>query len=284
MIIDNYEVVHFHLWNPYDSFSKQSRNEKAEARIVMCNNKCNCNLYKVGQCTMRGVFIEHCPYGKCRTIEGFSRRSNKFSEFIRNIKEQYKNVGSLSQPVEKMVVIGEYIYLPYQFINFEIELPFIEKGGFFNKGNRFMILSNFTVDVIKKIVTDRKYAMTGGEIKDYQVKVVPLFIKHLSEIFPDLYKELCNIYEPAISILEKYSFIGRKAYLKTTNKNFVIKNKGKNDEWFWDGEKVICKYINLLCSPLDDYENANIYITPNDKSVITITDDAQVLDNTIFVD
>lgn len=284
MTINNYEVVHFHLWNPCDSFFKQSKNEKAEARIVMCNNKGNCNLYKVGQCTMRGVFIERCPYGKCRTIEGFSRRANKFSEWIRNTKERYKSIGSLSQPVEKMVIIGEYIYLPYQFINFEIELPFIEKGGFFNKGNRFMLLSNFTVDVIKKIVTDRKYAMMGGEIKDYQVKVVPLFIKHLSEIFPDLYKELCNIYEPAISILEKYSFVGRKAYLKTTNKNFVIKNKGGNDEWFWDGENITCKYFNGLFNPLDKFENVVVIIKPNDLSVIKIIDDAQVNDNTVFID
>lgn len=284
MTINNYEVVHFHVFDPSNSLFKQSKNERACAYIISCNNKDNCDLYKVGQCTRAGSFIEQCPYGKNNRIDGYSRRASNFYSWIKNIKEQYKDVESLITPSKKMCKIGEYIYLPYSFINYESKLPFLGVSSFLSNGNRFLSIKDFNIGNIIEIVNHRPQAMMGGEIKDYQKEEVPKFIKHLSEKFPELYDKLSEVCERAKEILKEYSYIGRSAYLKTTNPNFAIKNKGKTDEWFWNGDNITCKYFNGLFNPIEKFESVVVTVKPNDLSVIKIIDNAQVNDNTVFVD
>lgn len=282
---NEFELIHFHVFDPSrPTLFKQSKNEKAEAFFVYCENKDNCGLYKRGECIRRNSFKWKCVYGRNEQHEGFSRRSNNFRKWISDIKEKYKDTGTLKQTTEKMVEIGDYIYLPYSRVNWDESIPFVECGGVWRDGLPFILKNNFTVENIEKMIKYRPYAMMGGEITDYQQKTIPIFLQHLSELFPEIFKELTEKSEVARNKIAQYSPVGRTAFLKTTNPNFYVKDKGRSDAWFWDGEKLTCNYLNGLFNPVKDFESTLVTVIPNDKTKIVITDAQQVNSNTIFFD
>lgn len=145
-----------------------------------------------------------------------------------------------------------------------------------------MILKeNFTVETIISLIKFRPRAMMGGEILSYQKEEVPLFVKHLSEVMPNLYAKLVKQFPEVSTLVEKYSYIGRKAYLHTIRKGVEITKK--NEKWLWDGEYLTTDNYHLVFS-IAPYSEINIRLKPKPDAVITITDDSQVSEKTKFQD
>ena len=199
-----------------------------------------------------------------------------------------KKYSQLKYPPQKLGLIGDEIVFPYPYIriiqseNGDIKLS--DPG--FGSSLAFIKKENFTVELIKRICGFRPHAMMGGVITDYQKKIVPLFLSHLKEVWFDKYEELGK---ENSELLKEVSYIGRSALLKTINPSDVYYKSSSypqfNAKWYWDGESLNYSsgYVSSF-NIIKDYEVATIKIIPSDKSVITISNNEQVSEETVFID
>ncbi len=190
-----YKVIHMHIFDSAKSIFNNMKNQKASCHTIeCCIKKEKCDLHKKGQCVYRQVLRGGCPYGKRLEEHGFTRRAQKYGQWIRDKKEQYKDVGSLDAPEsDKMCFIGDYVYLPYSHITMNTAVPFKTHSHVFVRGNSFLKKEDWTPETIESIVNFRPMAMMGVEITRYQKEVVPTFLLQLREEDPDMYQQLIKI-------------------------------------------------------------------------------------------
>lgn len=279
-----YKIVHANLYRPDKSIFKSSGKDKAECSILKCNNSENCGLYARGECAFLAFLSwSKCPYGLFRKETGYTKRANAYYSWVTKREEEYKDVrGKLKGHTDMLAVIGDYVFLPYPHMDMNESIPFLAQGGAFRHGNNFFPKEHFTVENIIKICNFHPQAMFGGEITSYQKEVVPKFIKHLSEIIPELFADLCKEYEPAQEIADRYSYVGRKALLSTLMPDvgeFVDIHGG---HWKWDGEYLTSynSHASFLLIERINIEEMRIKPKPNCK--VEITDNNQVTEFTKF--
>ena len=278
-----YKVIYAYVFDAARSLFKSSRNDKAKCTVIRCCNFDNCGLYKRGECAwIGGIGYHRCPYGKYNQETGFTKRAKSYSKWIREKKEKYKDVPKgLGSHSKVMAVVGDYLFLPYSFMTLNKSIPFLAHSSLFSGGNCFLPKTSFTIKNIINMCEYSPQALMGGEITSYQQEQIPKFIKHLSEQMPDLFEELCKEYPRAQEEVEKYSYIGRKALLKTLVPNvgeFVDIHKGN---WRWDGKYLISK--NSKASFMLVNKFSEIRLVPDEESVVEITDDSQVGEDTVFM-
>lgn len=278
--------------NPSKSLFKSSdKNARPALITIECSSKDNCDYYKRGQCRLLDMF-SNCSFGTYRRSEGPTRRSKSFSKFIEDsnkfVIEKTANLKKLERPSDKMGIINDTVFLPYSGLGSEgymgQEIPLLTKNGFLSSSPNTMKLSEFTkIENIVKIINHSPQAIFGGEITSYQKEQVPKFIKHLKEIFPDLYAELILKHPELSSIFEaSRSDIGRVAKLSTLKPNvgkFVDIHKG---EWTWDGEFL--SSVNSKASFMLVKEFSLMQIKPMPDAEVKVTSDDQVTSETVFKD
>jgi len=281
------KVINAHIYDPKNSFFKSSANEKSACTITSCSFEGECPLLKQGKCIHLGVF-DRCKFGMQRKEVGFTKRAAKYHQWISEKREKYSEIlGAVKSAPKKMVVIGDFIYLPYPHLNMNKLVPFEKHGHAFVSGDTFLSINAWNIGTIKEIISFRPQAMMGGEIISYQKETIPSFVQHLREEFPELYNQLEGEV-PSVSEL-KVNYVGRKAYLKTCKPNSTfIKSPDKpsiRQEWFWDDEKLTSPSI-MTFKPFEGHiESSETVVIPSDKTTIQITDNSQVKEGeTIFVD
>jgi len=280
------KVIYAHVYNPRESLFKGNRNDKAQLFTVSCSNSENCGLFKRGECCRIGTFGSRCPYGTNGHKNGYTPKARAFSQWILDNKAKYSYLTkpSLTSPKKIMTVIDGYVYLPYPHMNLNDKVPFLEKGSLFNHGSDFIKTDDFTIENIVKICSYRPQALMGGEIKSYQDESVPLFLLHLREQFKELYEQLVETYPRAAEILSKHTNVGRKARLGSLTPNVGTFNETSSSKveahWVWDGEYLTS--VDKKTSFLIVYNFSEIRIKPSLDAVVTITDEAQVNESTIF--
>lgn len=281
--MENYRIIHAHIFKPHNAMFKEGRKERAEAQIVSCCNEGNCDLLNRGECSIVAVLGSHrCPYGKYNKYSGFTRKASKYSQWIREQEEKYEGIGCLKSHSHVMGFVGDYVFLPYRWMTMCEEVPFLKKEGFMTSGNCFLKNEDFTIENIIKLVHFRPHAMMGGEIKDYQKEDIPKFLKHLSEKSPDMFKKLIDADEYSRQRLGDFSNIGRKAILETLNPNVGEFKDIHGGLWKWDGESLISDNSHASFMLVNKF--SKLSIIPEPKQEVKITDEGQVNSDTIFVD
>lgn len=286
--------IHFHCYNPAGkNLFKASANDRAKIIVISCSNSENCQLFKAGKCSLAPVFGGcRCPYGKYHSEEGPTKRSAKVSSWCSNHRKTYEGVGYMRDPVKKMAIVGEHIFLPYAHMNLNEAVPFLEKGHIFSSGSSFMKMPDFTVETILKIVNFHPQAFFGGEIATYQTEEIPKFLTHLREIFPNLFAQLVEKIPGILKAynLEVISHVGRKALLKTILP-CIFTTKGSRDgeykvTWKWDGNLLKTSSNHVYNSTWGDVKAAAVetMLTPADDATIIIENENQFGPNTILVD
>jgi hypothetical protein len=89
-----------------------------------------------------------------------------------------------------MQIIGDYVWLPYNYLDCNEALRGLLKSSFVH-------VNDFNLDLVEKIVRGNAYPWfhwTNTPIADYQEKSVPMFLKHLGDVFPDLYDQYAQKY------------------------------------------------------------------------------------------
>ncbi|MFC0903678.1 hypothetical protein ACFHWD_03115 [Clostridium sp. MT-14] len=263
------------------------REKPLEASIIKCDKYDKCSYYKNNQCfNVRSFGSGYCKHGKIDNVQGYTSRAKKYYDF-KNKWQNHESYGKLNYPSNKLGIIDNEVVLPYTYIEiieskdgeFDIKVPY------FSSSVSFIEYGKFDIKLIKRICDFQPQAMMGGQITDYQKKIVPLFLAHLREILPERFNEFKNKYPDYI---QEINYIGRKALLKTIKPSTVYYKSRSypefNEEWYWDGEILIYKkgYIPKF-NIIKGYDIVEIKIIPSDKAVITISDNNQVAKDTIFV-
>lgn len=266
-------IVHANVYDPSrPSLFRASKNEKAECQTIECSDPERCDLHKNGMCACRSSVSYYCPYGLWHVETGYTRRANRFREWVRARMQKYDGVAFLDIPSVKLAVVGDFIYLPYPHMNNMKEL--FEKGCFVPK-------EKFTVDKVLELCRLRPQAMFGGEIKSYQKDVVPSFVVHLREKMHGFYEELCKRDSSIAERLKSYSNVGREALLSTVKPNVGVLTGIHGDEWAWDGE-----YLTMTGKQAGFalVKHSEVRIRPVDGAVVKVCSEDQTDDKTVFID
>ncbi len=280
------EIINVDLYGGKSIFG--GKETPLEASIVYCDRYETCSYFKNNQClNVRAPFSNRCKYGKVNNVRGYTSRAAKHYEFKREW-ENHEKYNKLNYPSRKLGLIGDIVVFPYPHVRIKENEGgnLIVDGPGFGSDISFISYEKFTIDIINKLCTFRPQAMMGGEITRYQKEIIPLFLAHLKEILPDKYSELTEKYK---TITNEINYVGRKALLKTINPSTVRYESRQypqlNELWDWDGETLTRKsgYVSSF-NITKDYEIQEIKIKPSDKSIVKISSNEQVTENTIFLD
>jgi len=282
--MNEHKIIHVHVYDPRNSIFKGSKSDKAEAHYYSCSASDKCDAYAGGRCVMIGkIFGGRCPYGRKNVTTGFTSRARKYHEWMSDVKEKYKEQLWALKSVDKTAIkIGEGFMLPYSFMDMNKKVPFLSHGGGFSTGTPFIKTEDLTTEVLLSIVTFKPQAMMGGEIKDYQLKIVPKFVKDIHDKYPDLFQTLVSVYPEASDLCENYDYTGRKALLSSINPDchVVISKKA----WHWDGEFITATDKDYMIFAPVKWDECLLKFKPKSDESITITSNDQVNENTVFVD
>jgi len=284
-----HKPIHAWVWSPYDRhLFKPKASDPAECTVFYCQIPESCPLLKEGQCIHKQIFGSRCPYGYVRKEAGPTKRSKKCFEWIKQKKELHAAIlGKIKgSPPYRMVEIGEYVYLPYSHADLNKDVPFLRHNLYLTVGSPYVKREAFTIEVIKSMVSFRPQALMGGEIRDYQTKIVPKFVDDLRECYPQLYYQLVDAL-PQYALKER-NFVGRKALLFTVLPSNVDMG---GDVWKWDGASLeLNDPKKLLFSHIENRNGSNaiksisIKVVPNEDAVTKILRNDQVSNETRFVD
>lgn len=279
------QVIHVGLYGGKGIFGGKETPQRAET--ITCDRFNECSYYKSGHClNVTAPFSGRCKYGHVSISHGYTSRAKKYYEFNSRYRNDEK-YNKLSHPPKKLGLIDNIVVFPYPFIRIkETESGELSVGDPGFGGNiAFIDYEKFTAEFINRLCSFRPCSMMGGTITDYQKKEVPLFLAHLKEVLPERYAEVKAKYP---DLVHEINYVGRKALLKTIAPSYVHYKSQQypqfNEKWHWDGETLTREsgYVHDF-SVTKDYEVLEIRIKPSDKSVITISDNDQVTDETVFV-
>jgi hypothetical protein len=281
--MSNYEVlIHVRIFEPDKHIWKINQNAKSECTTIYCKNTNNCQLHSRGECSLIAILDSiHCLYGRKNIEIGYTKRAKAYGSTISDWKTKYKNAPSLDFYSHKMAFVGDYVFLPYSWMNMNNSVPFLQHGSTFQTGSHFLPLEHFTIFNIVNICYFRPQALIGGEIKQYQTDVVPKFIRHLSEVAPDIFQELVTEDSRIQNIIAKYSNVGRRAILQTLNPNIKELKDIHGGLWSWDGTYLTSKNSKMSFGLVKEFDE--IRILPKNGVAVEVTDDNQVNKNTKFV-
>ncbi|PGT89836.1 hypothetical protein [Bacillus thuringiensis] len=265
------------------------REKPLEASVISCDMCNSCSYYKNNQClSVREAFSSKCKYGTVSTAKGYTKRARKYYTF-RDKWEKHESYGKLKAPPQKLGRIGDDVVFPYSHIHIEVkengEIK-LENPAMFSNPRYYIPMGMFTVELIYKLCKFRPQALMGGEIRSYREEEVPLFLAHLEEVLPELYRKFILTY-PEYNT--KIDYVGRKALLKTIEPSYVYYRSDNypqfNEKWKWDGEFLVYTggYVSKF-KVASDYEIVEIKLRPTDKTVVEIESNDQVTGDTVFVD
>lgn len=276
-------LVHYHVYDPSGPrlfrFEKTAR---ASAHGIHCK-LAQCPLLDAGQCVFRMVFGPPCPYGNLTQETGPTKRARKFHHWVSERRDKQRSVGTLNAPPNRLAFIGDYVFLPYAHMTMCKSVPFLEHSSFLS-GNPFLPRESWTLAAVEALIDFRPQAMMGGEITSYQREQVPLFVQHIRELDPEMWRQLAAS-RPHLDTAP--NFVGRKALLRTLNAPIDIpaKNAKYPVHWRWDGKRLLTTDTSAYDKTwggiaLESFELCGV---PEDASVV-VADNSWVNESTVFVD
>jgi len=283
------EVIHVGLYGGKSIFG--GRETPLEASIISCGMKDQCSLYAQGQCAaIRSFGSNGCKHGQETVKKGYTSRAQKYHKF-RSEWRNHEKYGALESNTKKLAIIGEEIFFSYSYITLKVdENGNVDIGGpsfGFGSDVAYIPKEKFTTELIKRICDYRPQAIMGGKIKAYQDEQVPLFLGHLKEIIPNLYDEFVKEY-PQYD--KKIDYVGRKALLHSLEPCLITEEHSRFSDtiWEWDGEHLNYKsgYIprSFIIPHGIEGDVEDIKIKPKESSVIKISSNEQVTENTKLID
>lgn len=270
--------------DPKDSiFGKAKKSDRVELRTISCELE-SCPLRDKGQCAAVRLF-GNCPHGRYRVESGPTLRSKNAFTWLKSKKEETAALGWLESPPDKMEFIGDFVFLPYAHVTMCKAVPFVAHSAFIVSGVDFLPREYWTLKTVLTLIDFRPQAMMGGEITDYQAKVVPLFKEHLRECDPAMWAEVVKA-RPQYDVAPNY--VGRKALVRTLKPGITIPARdGRYPvEWSWDGAVLHTTSKHAYNDTWGGLKGGgyDIAVTPDDKTIVVVADNSWVIAGTMFAD
>lgn len=277
------QTIHVGLYGGKGLFG--GKEEPLEAHVINCSVSEQCSYFQKGTCmAVRSVFSPNCKFGRSHNERGYTRKAKKYHEF-RSRWENHESYGKLKHPGRKLGLINGLVVFTYPYISVTTKDGNVKLAdpGFID-GTAYIEYEKFDVELIRRIINFRPRAMMGGVIDSYEKETVPLFLAHLKEVLPERFVEFEAKYGEM-----NIDYVGRKALLNTVTPSLVAYKANRypqfNEFWNWDGEYLTFEKGNKGDFRIaKSYELIELKIKPNSDTSIEITDNAQVNENTVFVD
>lgn len=270
------------VWNPANSLFKQKKTEKAIGHIIYCECPEMCELHAKGCCL---AYDNNCPHGSRGRVTGYSRMASKFNSWIRDFEQAHKDVykTGLVKP-KKLEYFMDLVYIPISYLNLNEKIEFVYGGGVFSNVKPVIRRELFNEDFItEQIINFIPYALFGGIISDYQEKEVPKFLLWLKQLDPQLYEKV-KAMNPNHHGFINMTNVGRKAILQTLTPNVGTFTDIHGGVWTWDGEYIYSNNTHASFTLIETREIQECRLKPKGNVAVKVCDDAQVNDNTEFID
>lgn len=271
------KVVKFTLWsNP--AYMKANDRERMEAYI--CEYEGKCPMYEQGKCVCESLFLGQikCPHSRKIFNSGLTKRANGFGKLASQWREKYAT--NIEIQNKRLCECGDYIYLPYPHLDVFGDKIFEDL-----EGNHFLKKDKFDVSCVRRIIYYRPRALMGGEITSFQEVQVPLFIRHLSEEFPELAKKYLKKYPEDKAKFDSITvnYVGRKAYLNTLKDGAGYVDCHGN-RWEKRGEWLVCDEMRTSIHMAVGKKARKCAQQIVGDEIVEVRSNDDVLVNTVFAD
>lgn len=214
-------------------------------------------------------------------VNGYSPRAMSYGKIRRNYQKQYPELEDKYKiiPLTDGTDFNGFVYtvLPYLEDNQVIS----DKMKEIDTVNKFKFIKKelfFDKEFVTSFLTFKPTDCFGKEIKVWQDKHLPNFLKNLKLRSKEIYKELLN-YDKVKELDGFLSSKNEKAKVKTLNKGFVkideIMFKEDKCTAYWTGEVIEVTFNN-------NKSYNKITIEPTDEMLVIIIDENTVNENTVF--
>ena len=227
------------------------------------------------------LFSGGVPGIRKELVNGYSPRAMSYGKIRRNYQEQYPELEDKYKiiPLTDGTDFNSFVYtvLPYLEDNQVIQ----DKMKVIDAVNKFKFIKKelfFDKEFVNALLTNKPTDCFGKEIKEWQDRKLPNFLKNLKLRSKEIYKELLN-YDKVKELDGFLSSKNEKAKVKTLNKGFVKIDEimFKEDECtaYWTGEVIEVTFNN-------NKSYNKITIEPTDEMLVIIIDENTVNENTVF--
>ena len=258
-----------------------SRNSRRRAEYIYCEKAQECSAYKEGKCfCVTTLFGVSCKVGRVANVDGGTKQSKGFYRVSEAAKSNEK-YAKLKYPHNIYITkIGEKAFLTLPYIRIEElgdnDLSCHDPG--FGCNNLLTNSERLTPPNIHKICSYMPRALMGGTISKYETDIVPMFLKQLSKVFPEKYFGFVSMYPEFEN--KKINYIGMRAKLSTCNRTEKYNDYNVN-VFHFEGDFIVCENWKSAFNPFSS-EEAYVKVKVTDSMIITITDNNQVTDDTVF--
>lgn len=270
------EVICVHL------YGDGRRNCRLRAEYIWCDRASECSAYKNGKCfCVTTLFGVRCKNGTVNCVDGGTKQSKAFLR-VRNEAKAHEKYAALKYPDHTYVTkIGNDVFLTMPYIWLEIcgDSDIYCHDPHIGTNRLYVDAEMLSPKNIKRICDFRPHSIMGGEIWDYQRKVVPQFLCELKTLFPNKYSDFEAEY-PDYEIKQP-DWCGRRARLATCNKECEYKDNNGNIFRF-DGNDIVCDCYKSVFTPFGG-KYVKMQISVTDELEVVITDNAQVTENTVLL-
>lgn len=213
--MEDFKVINFTYYDPYNSVFKAGKHDRERTTIYMCCNSEYCDAYKRNTCyMMNGLYGEKCPYGKISRQEGYTKAARKCGNLIQEMKSKYKDVAYVMRSLGFLCVIGDYIYVPLNYLlNYNNSIR--EKDFFGDSSGHLIPKESFTTEFIVELIKYKPRSLMGGEIVSYPKENVPQFCTQLKKYMSDVYEKVKELYPEIEELVKNIDYKGKMANVKT---------------------------------------------------------------------
>ncbi len=276
------KVISWQYWDGSGIFS--SKNDKEKITLVYAESE------EVEKAIAELGYIPYFYYWRTpgislSKISGYTKRAKSFGNIISKYKKLYPDMQDkypLKTPANGMkymdYIVAELPHLK-NYVNpladkypeYIFNEKFIKKEAFYDK--------NFVNDLLNY----KPMALMGGEIKDFQNKHLPNFIKSVKYINPKLFEELLK-YPKVQDMNAEITPVGKPAKVHTLapGKIELVKNplRWGEDIAEWDGKNI---KISLTEKGIKYDGIKEIFFEPEENFIVKIFDETTFNEQTEIV-
>lgn len=263
-------------------YGEGKRNNRLRAEYICCDHAQECSAYQEGKCLNVTIpFNRQCELGEVETVDGGTKQSKRY-DIVTNMARHSEKYCLLKYPSYWYVIrIGEMAYLNLPYVDLKEEGVHLRVStAIFTNQHLLVDRSMLTPDNLENVLGYKPRNMCGDIITRYADETVPNFLNQFKRLFPVEYDRFVKEY-PKYAELSP-TFIGRYAKLATCNPDCVYKDSSGNKFTMEDGKRMVCKEYKSGFLPFG-VSKAEVIITLTDDMTVKITENAQVLDDTVLL-
>lgn len=275
------KVISWKYWDGSGIFS--SKNNKEEITLVYAEADVEKTIAELGY--VPDFYFSITPGISFSKIKGYTRRASKFGNMISKYEKLYPDMQDkypLKTPPNGMeymdYIVAELPHLK-NYVN-----PLADKYPEYIFNEKFTRKEAFyDENFVNDLLNYKPLSMMGGEIKDFQNKHIPNFIKSVKYVNPKLFEELLK-YPKVQDMNTEITPVGKLAKVHTLapGKIELVKNPlcWGEDIAEWDGKNI---KISLSDKGVEYDGIKEIFFEPEENFVVKIFEEKTFNDQTEIV-